>query len=50
MRLTGKESGLEFDYSYAWDILFLDGRYTRVAYINDEAAALATLGDSAVAG
>lgn len=44
MHMVAKESGLEFDYSYAWDILFLDGRFTRVAYINDEAEALATVG------
>lgn len=50
MHMVGKESGIEFDYSYAWDILFLDGRYTRVAYINDEQQALATLGPAAVAG
>ena len=44
MHMVAKETGLEFDYSYAWDILFLDGLFTRVAYINDEAEALAAVG------
>ena len=48
MRVVGKESGLEFVHSYAWDITFLNGRYTRVAYINDEEQARATLGPGAV--
>ena len=42
--MVGKESGITLDFTYAWDIFVRDGKFTRVAYIVEEADALAAIG------
>jgi ketosteroid isomerase-like protein len=44
LHMVGHESGVEFDVALAWDFIVRDGQYTRVAFILDEADALAAIG------
>lgn len=42
--MVARRTGLAFEIDYAWDIIFREGKFTRVAYFMDEAEALAAVG------
>ena len=39
-RQTGRRSGIPQEWSYAWDVLFRDGKIVRMGFFRDEAEAL----------